>query len=70
MGVVYLAEDVKLKRLVALKAMLPSIAEKEASAKRFLREAQLMAQLRHPHIVGIYQVHEDRGVPFLAMEFS
>ncbi len=70
MGVVYLAEDAKLKRRVALKAMLPAIAANdEGAAKRFLREAQAMAQVKHPHIASIYQVEEDRGTPYLAMEF-
>jgi tRNA A-37 threonylcarbamoyl transferase component Bud32 len=68
MGVVYLAEDPALKRRVALKAMLPSLAAGPSAGKRFLREAQAMAAVEHDHIVRIYQVDEDRGVPFLAME--
>lgn len=69
MGVVYLAEDTKLKRRVAIKAMLPKLAASSSAGQRFLREAQTMASLKHDHIVTIYQVDEDRGVPFLAMEF-
>ena len=69
MGVVYKAEDPKLKRLVALKAMLPRLAADPGSHRRFLREAQAMAAVRHDHVVTVYQVDEDRGVPFLAMEF-
>ena len=69
MGVVFLAEDAKLKRKVALKAMLPSVAENENAAKRFVREAQAMAQVKHKHVATIHQVDEDRGVPYLAMEF-
>ena len=69
MGVVFLAEDAKLKRKVALKAMLPSIARNEISASRFVREAQAMAQVKHKHVATIHQVDEDRGVPYLAMEF-
>jgi WD40 repeat protein len=69
MGVVYRAEDPGLQRLVALKAMLPALAASESARQRFLREAQSAAAVKHDHIVSIYQVGEDRGVPFLAMEF-
>ena len=69
MGVVFKAEDPKLKRLVALKVMRPYLAADPAARQRFLREAQSMAALRHDNIVTIYQVDEDDGVPFLAMEF-
>jgi len=69
MGVVFQAEDLNLKRLVALKAMLPGLAGSGTAKERFLREAQAAAALKHDHVVTIYQVGEDRGVPFLAMEF-
>jgi Leucine-rich repeat (LRR) protein len=69
MGVVFLAEDVRLKRKVALKAMLPALASSGTAGKRFLREAEAMAALKNDHVVTIYQVDEDRGVPYLAMEF-
>src|SRR5262249_14709145 len=69
MGVVYKAEDPKLKRTVAIKAMLPTLAASARAGQRFLREAQAMAAVKHDHIVTIYQVDEERGVPFLAMEF-
>jgi hypothetical protein len=69
MGVVYKAEDSKLKRAVALKAMLPTLAASASAGKRFLREAEAMAAVEHDHIVRIYNVDEDHGVPFLAMEF-
>jgi serine/threonine protein kinase len=68
MGVVYQAEDIKLKRKVALKAMLPSKESDPVVTKRFLREAESMAALEHPHIVRLYQVGEERDIPFLAME--
>ncbi|HVS36450.1 MAG TPA: protein kinase, partial [Gemmataceae bacterium] len=68
MGVVYKAEDPKLKRLVALKAMLPSVAADAAQRQRFLREAQAMAAVHHDHVATIFQVDETDGVPFLAME--
>jgi eukaryotic-like serine/threonine-protein kinase len=67
MGVVFEAEDVRLKRHVALKAMLPDFAFRVSARKRFLREAQAAAAVEHDHIVSIYQVGEECGVPFLAM---
>jgi len=69
MGVVFRAQDPHLERLVALKAMLPSLATSPAAKERFFREAKAAAALKHPHIVTIFQVGEDRGAPFLAMEF-
>jgi serine/threonine protein kinase len=69
MGVVYQAEDPQLKRLVALKAMLPAVAASPVNRQRFLREAQAAARLSHDNIVHIYQVGEDRDIPFLAMQF-
>jgi hypothetical protein len=68
MGAVFKAEDLQLRRLVALKAMLPGIAASPANRQRFLREAQAAAAIEHDHIVPIYQVGEDRGIPFLAMQ--
>ncbi len=67
MGVVFHAEDPQLKRAVALKAMLPHLAISPSARQRFLREAQATAAIEHDHIVPIYCVGEDRGVPFLAM---
>ncbi len=69
MGVVYKAEDPALKRSVAVKAMLPALAASASAGKRFLREAQAMAAVKHDHVATIHQVDEERGVPFLAMEF-
>lgn len=67
MGVVFRAEDVRLEREVALKAMLPTLAASPTSRERFLREARAAAKLQHDRIVPIYQVDEEQGVPFLAM---
>jgi WD40 repeat protein/serine/threonine protein kinase len=67
MGIVFLGEDPRLKRLVALKVMTSSLAGDELARERFEREARAMAAVEHDHIVPIYQVGEDRGVPFLAM---
>jgi serine/threonine protein kinase/formylglycine-generating enzyme required for sulfatase activity len=69
MGVVFLAEDVGLRRKVALKTMLPRLATSGTARERFFREARAAAALKHDHIVVIHQVGEDRGAPFLAMEF-
>ena len=69
MGVVFQAEDPLLRRPVALKAMKPVLASSESARARFQREAIAAAAIKHDHIVTIYQVGEDRGVPFLAMEF-
>ncbi len=69
MGVVFLAQDVHLQRHVALKALLPTLASGPKARERFLREARAMAALKHDHVVTIYEVGADRGVPYLAMEF-
>ena len=69
MGLVFQAEDTELLRPVALKVIRPELADNPLSAKRFLREARAMAALKHDHIVTIYQVGQERGVPFLAMEY-
>jgi len=69
MGVVFRAEDPHLQRLVALKAMLPGLAASGSAKQRFLREARAAAAIKHDHIVTIHQVGEDRGAPFLAMEY-
>jgi serine/threonine protein kinase len=67
MGVVFEAEDTQLLRRVALKAMKPSVVN-PANCERFLYEARATAKIEHDHIVTIYQVGEDCGVPFLAMK--
>ena len=69
MGVVYLAREVELDRLVALKVLPPSLAEKRDLRDRFLREARLAASLSHPHIVPIYRVGELGGFAFIAMAY-
>jgi hypothetical protein len=68
MGVVFEAYDRQLDRHVALKTMLPAQAANPSSRQRFLREAKAAAAIKHDHIVTIYQVGEDGGVAFLAME--
>jgi Leucine-rich repeat (LRR) protein len=68
MGVVFLAEDTLLQRPVALKVMQPQMAADAAHRQRFLREARAAAAIEHDHIVPIYQVGEEKGIPFLAMK--
>jgi Leucine-rich repeat (LRR) protein len=68
MGVVFLAQDPQLRRLVALKAMLPEFAVEPTARRRFLREARAAAGLKHDHIVAIHHVGEERGAPFFVME--
>jgi len=68
MGMVFLAEDLHLQRKVALKVMRPKVAETPEAKERFLREARAAAALEQDNIVTIYQVGEDRGVPYLAMQ--
>jgi serine/threonine protein kinase len=66
-GIVLEAEDPRLQRRVALKVMRPLLAASASARKRFLREARGLAAIRHDHVVPIYEVGEDRGIPFLAM---
>ncbi len=56
MGIVFKAWDTQLRRIVALKMVLPSVHERRGVIERFMREAQLAAKLRHPHIVGVLDV--------------
>ena len=69
MGVVFQAEDGKLQRLVAIKAIQPQVAGFASAGERFLREARAMAKVKHEHVATIYEVGEDRGIPYLAMEY-
>jgi serine/threonine protein kinase/tetratricopeptide (TPR) repeat protein len=68
MGEVYLAEDTKLKRQVALKVLPEEMAGSAERLERFQREAETLAALDHPNIVTIYSVEEDQGVRFLTMQ--
>ena len=69
MGFVFKAEDTGLKRLVALKVMRPAIAATPLARDRLLREARAAAGIQSECVVTIHQVGEDRGIPFIAMEF-
>jgi serine/threonine protein kinase/tetratricopeptide (TPR) repeat protein len=67
MGVVYEANDERLKRTVAVKMML-AVAHDETARKRFWREARAAASVNHPHVCQIYEVGEEGGTLFIAME--
>ncbi len=68
MGAVYVAEDSRLRREVALKLLPPEMAGDPDRRGRFEREARVVASLNHPHIVTIYSVEESDGIHFLTME--
>jgi serine/threonine protein kinase len=68
MGMVFQAEDTKLNRAVALKVMQPTLAVTAENRQRFVQEGRAAAAVEHDHIITIYQVDEDRGLPFLAMQ--
>ena len=69
MGAVYKAYDKKLHRVVALKVLPPEYVSQQDRRRRFYQEARAASALNHPHILTVYEVGEDEGKPYIAMEY-
>ena len=69
MAAVYLAEDPRLKRKVALKVLAPELADDEAFRRRFITESERLASVDHPNIIPIYEAGEDGDLLFIAMRY-
>jgi serine/threonine protein kinase len=69
MSVVYVAEDLRLKRRVALKLLASGLATDESFRDRFLRESELAASIDHPNIIPIYEAGTTEDLLFIAMRY-
>jgi DNA helicase II / ATP-dependent DNA helicase PcrA len=69
MGAVYKAYDKKLQRIVALKVLPPEYVSQQDRRRRFFQEARAASALNHPHILTVYEVGEEDGRPYIAMEY-
>lgn len=69
MGTVYKAEQISLKRIVALKVLLEHFHQSHEVRKRFQREGMIMAQVNHPNIVQVYDIGQTEYTSFIAMEY-
>jgi len=69
MGIVYKAEDTKLKRIVALKFLHPDLIREKEAKERFIQEAQAAAALDHPNICTVFEINESDGFTFIAMNY-
>ena len=69
MGEVYLAQDTKLRRKVALKLLGEELASHPDRLLRFTQEAETAAALSHPNVAHIYEVNQQDGINFIAMEY-
>ncbi|MDP9342497.1 MAG: serine/threonine protein kinase [Actinomycetota bacterium] len=69
MGAVYLAEHLRLRRRVALKVLIPDLAQDETFRARFIRESQIAASLDHPNVVTVYDAGEAEGVLYISMRY-
>jgi serine/threonine protein kinase len=69
MGVVFRATDLRLNRTVALKLISPELSNDEGFRRRFQRESQTAASIRHPNVITIFHAGEEAGILFVTMDF-